>query len=229
MIQKLISFLPFRERINFFFQKYVTKGVHLDDQHFLYKLDAARDHIRFYRAHGTVPPAEALVLELGTGWYPIVPTALFLAGFKATVSIDISNWMKLERQLIAITKILDYYDRGLLVDYIPEIQPGRLATLRELVENRNQLTVTKLNQVINLDYRIMDATKLDFADDTFDFICSNNTFEHIYVDVLREILREFKRTVKTTGVMSHFIDLSDHFAHMDGTINIYNFLRYGDK
>jgi hypothetical protein len=31
------------------------------------------------------------------------------------------------------------------------------------------------------------------------------------------------------GVMSHFIDLSDHYAHMDGSINIYNFLQYSDS
>lgn len=29
--------------------------------------------------------------------------------------------------------------------------------------------------------------------------------------------------------MSHFIDLSDHFAHMDSSINIYNFLRFSKR
>jgi hypothetical protein len=28
------------------------------------------------------------------------------------------------------------------------------------------------------------------------------------------------------GVMSHFIDMSDHFAHFDNSITDYNFLRY---
>jgi len=28
------------------------------------------------------------------------------------------------------------------------------------------------------------------------------------------------------GIMSHFIDMSDHFAHFDSTITIYNFLRF---
>lgn len=29
--------------------------------------------------------------------------------------------------------------------------------------------------------------------------------------------------------MSHFIDMSDHFAHFDKSINIYNFLQFSDK
>jgi hypothetical protein len=31
------------------------------------------------------------------------------------------------------------------------------------------------------------------------------------------------------GVMSHFIDMSDHFAHFDTSINIYNYLRFSDS
>lgn len=29
--------------------------------------------------------------------------------------------------------------------------------------------------------------------------------------------------------MSHFIDMTDHFAHFDKSITIYNFLRYSDR
>ena len=29
--------------------------------------------------------------------------------------------------------------------------------------------------------------------------------------------------------MSHFVDMSDHFAHFDTSINIYNYLRFSDK
>ena len=72
----------------------------------------------------------------------------------------------------------------------------------------------------------MDATDLDFPAAHFDLICSNNTFEHVYPEVLRGILSEFRRVVKQDGVMSHFIDLSDHFAHLDRSIGIYNFLRF---
>jgi hypothetical protein len=29
--------------------------------------------------------------------------------------------------------------------------------------------------------------------------------------------------------MSHFVDMSDHFAHFDQAISIYNFLKFSDK
>jgi SAM-dependent methyltransferase len=226
IVQKTISYLPYKEKVNFFFQKYVTKGVYLNDEHFKYKLDAARDHIRFYNKYGNTSREDAIVLELGTGWYPIVPTILFLADFKETISIDISNWMSAERQIIALAKILDYFDNGLLSEYATNINLDKVNILRDICNSNNNYTIDEINEKINLRYEIMDATKLSFDDRTFDFICSNNTFEHIYVDVLQGILKEFKRVLKPNGIMSHFIDLSDHFAHMDGSINIYNFLRF---
>lgn len=45
VVQKAISFLPQSERVNFLFQKHVTKAVNLTDQHFDWKITHARDHV----------------------------------------------------------------------------------------------------------------------------------------------------------------------------------------
>ena len=84
-------------------------------------------------------------------------------------------------------------------------------------------------RLIRLESVVGDARNTDFADKQFDLICSNNTFEHIPKDILEPILVEFIRLLKPGGTMSHFIDMSDHFAHMDGSISIYNFLRFSKK
>ncbi|MGB3802242.1 MAG: class I SAM-dependent methyltransferase, partial [Lewinella sp.] len=228
VVQKAISYLPYKERVNFFFQKYVTKGVELSDEHFGYKLDAARDHLRFYKKYGTVPLAQATALELGTGWYPIVPTLLYLAGFDRIVSVDIRSWMTVDRQLTALRKILAYQQDGRLAEFVPDMLPERLEKLRRLSAGPPE-SVAAYNEAIHLDARIMDARQLAFPDHSFDLICSNNTFEHVYPEVLRGILLEFRRVWKPDGVMSHFIDLSDHFAHMDDRITIYNFLRFSAR
>jgi hypothetical protein len=60
-------------------------------------------------------------------------------------------------------------------------------------------------------------------------IHSNNVFEHVYPSVLEAILVEFQRILGKNGIMSHFFDGSDHFAHFDKTINIYHFLKYSDR
>jgi hypothetical protein len=43
---------------------------------------------------------------------------------------------------------------------------------------------------------------------------------------LSAIITEFNRVLKVEGTMSHFIDMSDHFAHFDSSISIYNFLSF---
>ncbi|CAH1001735.1 hypothetical protein LEM8419_02641 [Neolewinella maritima] len=228
-VQKGISYLPYKEHINFVLQKYVTRGVRLTDTHLEYKLDAARDHIRYYRTYGTTPAGQATVLELGTGWYPVVPTLLYLVGFRKIVTIDIRDWTSKARQLTAIRRILGYYDTGRLQAYTGPIDPARLANLRNLLVNAEAHDVGSIHTLIHTEALVMDATRLTYPEQHFDFICSNNTFEHVYTPVLRNILREFKRVLKPDGVMSHFIDLSDHFAHLDGSITIYNFLRFTEQ
>jgi ubiquinone/menaquinone biosynthesis C-methylase UbiE len=84
-------------------------------------------------------------------------------------------------------------------------------------------------QKLHITYLVEDATQLSLEDDSIDLVNSNNTFEHIYPSILIPILRDFRRVVnKQNGVMSHFIDMSDHFAHFDKSINIYNFLKFSD-
>lgn len=46
---------------------------------------------------------------------------------------------------------------------------------------------------------------------------------------MRGILSEFKRVSKAEAVWSHFVDLSDHFAHSDSSISIYHFLRFSAR
>ncbi len=200
----------------------------LTDEHFRYKLEAARDHLRFYRQFATVPPAEARVLELGTGWYPIVPALLYLAGFNRIESVDIRNWLTADRQRTAYQKVLAYHDDGRLAAYLPDPDPGRIAVLRDVCREATKDTAA-ISKRVRLQARVMDATDLDYGDASFDLICSNNTFEHIYEPVLRDILRQFQRVLRPGGVMSHFVDLSDHFAHLDRSITIYNFLRFSQR
>lgn len=94
----------------------------------------------------------------------------------------------------------------------------------------NDLSLDEILAKLHITYLIEDARNLSLADNLIDLINSNNTFEHIYPNLLIPILKEFKRVLKSkSGVMSHFIDLSDHFAHFDKSINLYNFLHFNDK
>jgi hypothetical protein len=53
--------------------------------------------------------------------------------------------------------------------------------------------------------------------------------EHLPPGILAEILRECARICHDKSVMSHVVDYTDHYAHSDASINIYNFMRFSDE
>jgi SAM-dependent methyltransferase len=226
VIQKTISFLPGGHSINYLFQKYITKGVQLTDAHFEDKLGHARDHIQYFRKYHTQHEGFT-ALELGSGWYPVVPVALFLCGAGSITTVDISNLMRYENIVTTIRKYKEYNNAGKLSNWLPHMLRERVEQLFAVLENtpseRNILL-----QKLSIKYQVADARKLDIPAASFDLIVSNNVFEHIYPEILNDILKEFKRLAKPDGISSHFIDMSDHFAHMDKSITIYNFLKFSD-
>ena len=74
-----------------------------------------------------------------------------------------------------------------------------------------------------------DARHLSFPDNSFDFHFSYAVFEHVPESIIRDILKEAKRLLRPEGVLSHSIDLSDHFAYTDNSITKINFLQFSDE
>lgn len=228
IVQKAISIFPQRERLNLFFQRYVTKGVELTDAHFGYKVMHARDHLANFKAYGK-PSEDKLIFELGTGWYPVVPMLLYLTDCGQVLSADLQDWLRKEGQLATIDKLIEWRSNGKLAPYFPTINEHKWSVLKEISENPAAYDKAKINATIGLTTMLGDAAQSNIDAASIDFICSNNTFEHVHPGALKEILSEFKRIVKPGGVMSHFIDLSDHFAHFDTSLTIYNFLKFSRK
>lgn len=214
-LQKAISFAPFSQKLNYFFQKHVTRGLRLDQAYFELKLRHARDHIS--KINDYFPSANLYCLELGSGWYPIVPIALFLEGAKQVTSVDLNRLMNKTGIVETLKMFKSSTDK-------PENDRWRV--LLEVLDAEAQLSFKEICSAFGLQLWIGDARKLPLDNNSVDFICSNNTFEHISQPVLKQILSEFKRVSNGGGLMSHFIDLSDHFAHFDRSISIYNFLRF---
>lgn len=225
IVQKTISFLPQSQRINYFFQKYVTKGVLLSDAYFQDRLEHARHHIGAWEQHSGGAPLHR-TLELGAGWYPVVPIAFFLYGADEIRTVDVTLLTNAEHIRTTIRKFLEYADQGKLDTSSLHCRPDRLAQLRALAADAPALGFEELTNALHIQYIVQDARRLQLPDGAIDLAHSNNTFEHIYPEILLGILREFRRIVRPGGVQSHFIDLSDHFAHFDTTISIYHFLRF---
>ena len=228
VIQKGISFLPYNYKINYLFQKHVTKGVVLSDDYFFDKLIHVEKHVSFYaKLKDNAKPTTCF--ELGTGWYPVIPVALFLYGAKEIVTTDITPLSSKEKFIQTIEKFIHLKQQNKAAFAYLFEDAGKVAVLNQIIEQQAKLNFEQIQQKLHINYIKQDARKLEFADGYFDFIVSNNVFEHIYPHLLIDILKEFKRVWASGGVMSHFIDMSDHFAHLDKSINIYNFLQFTDK
>jgi len=227
-VQKGISYLPAPQKINYFFQKHVTKGVHLTDEHFGLKIGHARDHLNYLLANSD-SRKDRTILELGTGWYPVIPILFYLTSSGKVTSVDIQQWMTRVTQQDTILKFQQWMEQGAFDDLFPEINQERWETLMDVADHPENYQKEEVNRLIGLSPLVRDARNLDLDPSTVDFICSNNTFEHIPGEILKDILHEFKRLLHPEGVMSHFIDMSDHFAHFDSRITIYNFLKYSKK
>ncbi len=228
IVQKTISYLPFSHKINYIFQKYVTRGLNLSADYFYDRLGHAREHIKGFRRYSdkTTP---ATCLEIGTGWYPVVPVSNFLAGADKIYSVDVTFLLTKLRLKETLHKFIESYHSGELKSYL-NFLPERFDIIENIINSYDKLSVHEILEKLNIIYLIEDARKLSLPDNSICLINSNNTFEHIYPEFLIPILKEFRRVVKKQGgVMSHFIDMSDHFAHFDKSITIYNFLQFSDR
>lgn len=228
IVQKGISYLPAPAKINYFFQKHVTGGVILNDEHFGLKMGHALDH-HAYMKKALGSREDITILELGTGWYPVIPMLFFLSSSCRVISADIQQWMTRKTQQDTILKFKEWKDSGKLKGFEEAILPERWDRLMHVLQAPEDYSQEDINRLIGLTPLITDARKLPLKKQSVDFICSNNTFEHIPLEVLTGILQEFKRVQDPDGLMSHFIDMSDHFAHFDPAITIYNFLKYSKK
>ena len=232
-LQRSFSLFPNPEAINRLFQKYLTGQDKLNDTKFENKLLHASDHLRFLKKYSPgIDTGKIKCLELGTGQFPIVPIYYFLHGMNDIVSIDIISFMTVDRIKNTLDYFLHYQNRfpEKFEKYLSAVDENRWKEMQRISQQIDSYkSVQEVLAAFSSRILIQDARRTDFADATFDFITSNNTFEHIYPEILEGILKEFYRILKPGGVMSHFIDMTDHFAHFDSQINIYNFLKFSPR
>jgi hypothetical protein len=203
-VQGAISPLPGRDRLNHLLQRHIPGSVALTEEVFERKLSQCHRHLESYRTqHGSLPRH---VLELGTGWYPIVPLGLTDAGVERVTTFDVNPLCDLARSRAAAQRF----------------GSGRRADLAAA-------SAAELLEPFGIRVIVRDVRNSGLDPGSVDLFVSNNTLEHIPPPTLVEIMAEFRRLAAPGAVMDHFIDMSDHYAHFDRTISEYNYLRYSDR
>ena len=221
-VQGAISLAPGSTRINEVFQRHVTRSLVLTRAVFMAKWTQAVQHRRAVEQFGS---GLETVVELGTGWYPVVPLALRLLGAQRVISIDLSPLLSAQRVLSTVQRCLALVRAGAL-DGVGE---DDIVWMERILANGSGKDAQTLLGELGIEVRCADARETGLVRGSVDLFVSNNTFEHIPGDVLGGILGEFRRVGRSGSVMSHFVDMADHYAGFDRSITVFNYLQYSDR
>jgi len=211
-IQGVLSLLPQKQRLNYHLQRNVTKRLRLTDKYFEGKLRVCAQHMDYYKQYCGALPEH--VIELGTGWMPIVPIAFYLCGVNKITTIDIQSLFRSNLVAETLQHFLTFAERNNLAPILPDVQPDRVEHLRDVYQNAQEDPTITL-AILNITSVVADAQTVKL--DPVDFFISNNTLEHIPSAVILGIFSNLKRFMHTQSLMSHLIDLSDHYSHFDKT------------
>ncbi len=201
------------------------RGAVLTPDYLMSKWPHVNRHVTAMKRRTGMTPADHLVVELGTGWYPIVPLGMALHGAQV-VTIDTARHLDPARIALTMSRLVQMLDAGRIS--VPD--GPRSALLREVVAaggpGQDSGTALAVLGELGVRPRIADATDLSGVPEVADatLMTSNNTLEHIPPEVIAGIFREFARVASAQARMSHYIDLADHYAAYDPRIGQLHFL-----
>ena len=221
-LQRAIGALPNAHHVNEWFQSHVTHSLDLSDEFIGTKLGEARGHLERYGTYGH--GALGTAVEIGTGWYPVIPLALWLAGAERIVTYDVYPLLTADRARATLAAVADYLARH--AEALPQARPERLDALR--TSDDDGATAAQVLAPFDIEPIVGDAAASYLPDGAADLVMSTVVLEYIPYPALVALLRTSRRLAGPGGVHSHEIDLSDQFHYGDASITPINFLRFSD-
>jgi hypothetical protein len=219
-VQGAISLLPQARRWNRLLQRHVTGRLRLTDPYALGKWSTALGHLELTGRTGRLP---ATVVELGTGWFPVVPIALSLTGVPRVWTIDSQALLADDQVVATLTTVRDLHRAGCI-----EIPDRGLRRLEQALADPVGDPYRRLS-LVGVTALVGDARRLALPTGSVELIVSNETLEHIPRDVIADIFTRFSHVGRPGAMMSHRIDMADHYASFDRRLSPYHFLRYSDR
>lgn len=209
-----LSIAPFGETLYYLLQRYVTKTIPRQLAPTEETGAAQITHARKFLLRG-IHLDETTLFEFGAGWDLYSNIILYCFGANRQITVDIRRWVKAE----AVNAVIKHL----------QVDPPRGSVRRPPGCIRQPYLEQDLREIYGIIYRApLDATALDFADDSVDLITTTSVLEHIPDETLQGIMHECYRVLRSGGLMSHVIDYSDHYAHSDPQINEFNYLAFDD-
>ncbi len=195
-----------------------------------YRRDSERDTVAVQQGlrqiewARSIRPIESLaVMEIGSGWQPLIPVLFSLAGATRVLVTDLNPLCSPATWLATLDALAA--NRSLILEGLGVSE----AALDEALTWEPSWSLNEVFRRLRLEYWApCDCRKMDLPDGSLDLITSRAVLEHIPPEVIREIFLECRRLLRQGALMCHVIDNSDHWAHRDGHISKVNFLKYPD-
>ena len=220
-VQMVLARVPFGENINYMLQR--IKGGHSSrriDKHIRKRIETVQVLLE--------SQAECIcggnILEVGTGWEPIIPILLSFLGAEKIYTFDHVRHCRYAVLQDVLLQVEKYFP---LISQLSGLSIEELSAKRkELLSEKNMKTLLKL---LNIEYVAPgDAVQSGLPDNSLDLFFSYATLEHVPEQVVKDITREALRVLKPGAIYYNYIGLHDHYARYDKTISKVNFLKYND-
>jgi len=226
LIHRAISVLPRSDRWNELFQTYVTRSLELHPDGFEQRLSFCRRHLEHFFEAQPQHRDNFTALDVGTGWFPVVPIALYLCGASEIWTFDIAPLLRSPRLRLLLCYFNEYDQRGVLQNFLPWVEPDRMSQLRTALEGSDNESPEALLSKLNIHALVRDAQNTGLKPGSIDLFVSTTVLEYIPTGALEGLFAEFRRLASPNATMSHYIDLYDQFSAFDHSITPINFLRY---
>jgi SAM-dependent methyltransferase len=219
LLQLVFSNVPLGERLNYFFQRHVTKSLPTTAAKFIDFVANAKEHIDTVERYHHRPLGSSTFYEFGAGWDMIIPLAFYAFGVERQILVDIRNLLRRDLVNDSVKK----YER-ISLDFVLPRKPHRY------IDDKRRDLAPLLKEYYGIVYQApCDARHTGIESCSVDCITSTSTLEHIRVQDIQKILEECHRILRDDGIMSFQIDYQDHYSYFDHNLSVYNFLQYSDK
>lgn len=210
--------LPFQDRLRQLKRRLVPYQTHSGFDEFTF--EQGLEQVRLLAEAGAPLPGKS-VLELGTGWQPLIP---FLCRVAGAAHVTLTDQERLMDARTVANASAFLHERRLRI-------AERLGLTEVEVERRIQVPgaadLETLLGHLHMSYLVpyeIDRTPTA----SVDVVTSRAVLEHVSPKLIERLLAGFARILKPGGVTCHIIDNSDHWEHKDKSISRVNFLKYDD-